>query len=345
MSEFETPTGVEDTVEYSKKDFMSDQTIRWCPGCGDYSILSQTQTVLSKLGVPKEKIAVISVIGCSSRFPYYMDTYGFHTIHGRAPAFAAGAKCVNPELDVWVITGDGDGLSIGGNHFAHVLRRNLDIVYMLFNNRIYGLTKGQYSPTSEVGKVTKSTPMGSLDHPFNPLKFALGSEATFVARSVDVYAKDLRAVLVDAHNHRGTSLVEIYQNCNIFNDLTFDDVVNRKVRDERVVFVTHGEPMTFGAPDSPKGIRLNGTRPEVVDLGDQWTAEDCLVHDETDPVLAQVLVEMDYPEFPVPMGVLHRVERPTYDGVFNAQVDAAVEKQGEPSLEKLLYGGQTWTVE
>jgi len=345
MSDFETPTGVEDEPSYSKKDFMSDQTIRWCPGCGDYSILSQTQTVMAQLGISKEKFAVISGIGCSSRFPYYMDTYGFHTIHGRAPAFATGAKCVNPELDVWVITGDGDGLSIGGNHFAHVLRRNVDLVYMLFNNRIYGLTKGQYSPTSEVGKITKSTPLGSLDHPFTPLKFALGSGASFVARSVDIYPKDLRAVLEHAHNHRGTSLVEIYQNCNIFNDLAFDDVVNRKVRDERVLFLTHGEPMTFGAKDSPKGIRLNGTRPEVIELGGDFTVDDCLVHEETDPVLAQLLVEMDYPEFPVPLGVIHKVQRPTYDGVFNDQVELAIEKQGAPSLEKLLYSGQTWKVE
>jgi len=335
----------DEEVSYTKKDFMSDQTIRWCPGCGDYSILSQTQTVMSKLGIPQERFAVVSGIGCSSRFPYYMGTYGFHTIHGRAPAFASGAKCANPDLDLWVITGDGDGLSIGGNHFAHVLRRNVNMVYMLFNNRIYGLTKGQYSPTSEVGKVTKSTPLGSLDHPFNPLKFALGAGASFVARSVDVYAKDLRAALQEAHSHQGTSLVEIYQNCNIFNDLAFDDVVNRKVRDERVLFISHGEPMTFGTDEAPKGIRLNGTRPEVIELGDTYSAADCLVHDETDPVLAQILVEMDYPDFPVPMGVIHRVERSAYDDVFNAQVDLAVEKQGEPSLEKLIYGGHTWKVE
>ena len=337
--------GPEEEVSYSKKDFMSDQTIRWCPGCGDYSILSQTQTVMATLGIPKEKFAVISGIGCSSRFPYYMDTYGFHTIHGRAPAFATGAKCVNEELSTWVITGDGDSLSIGGNHLAHLLRRNVDLQLLLFNNRIYGLTKGQYSPTSEVGKLTKSSPMGSLDRPFMPLQFALGAGATFLARSVDVYAKPLRATLTAAEAHKGTSLVEIYQNCNIFNDLAFDKVVNRKVKDERVLFLEHGKPMTFGAPDAPKGLRLVGTRIEVIELGGEFSESDCLVHDETNSLLASILVQLDFPEFPVPMGVLFKVEKPTYNQAFNAQIDAALEKRGKGSLKDLIYSGQTWTVE
>ena len=337
--------GPEEEISYSKKDFMSDQTIRWCPGCGDYSILSQTQTVMSTLGIAKENYAVISGIGCSSRFPYYMNTYGFHTIHGRAPAFATAAKCVNEELSTWVITGDGDSLSIGGNHLAHVLRRNVDLQILLFNNRIYGLTKGQYSPTSEVGKLTKSSPMGSLDRPFMPLKFALGAGATFLARSVDVYAKPLRATLTAAEAHKGTSLVEIYQNCNIFNDLAFDDVVNRKVKDERVVFLEHGKPMIFGSADAPKGLRLNGTQMEVIEIGDEFTEEDCLVHDRENALLASILVQLDYPDFPVPMGVIYQVACPTYNEVFNAQIDAAKEKRGKGTLKDLVYSGQTWTVE
>jgi len=337
--------GPEEEVSYSKKDFMSDQMIRWCPGCGDYSILSQTQTVMSKLGIPKENYAVISGIGCSSRFPYYMETYGFHSIHGRAPAFATGAKCVNETLSTWVITGDGDSLSIGGNHFAHVLRRNVDLQILLFNNRIYGLTKGQYSPTSEVGKKTKSSPMGSLDRPFMPLQFALGAGATFLARSVDVYAKPLRATLTAAEAHTGTSLVEIYQNCNIFNDLAFDDVVNRKVKEERVLFLEHGEAMTFGGEDAPKGLRLNGTKMEVIALGGEFSEADCLVHDETNPLLASILVQLDYPDFPVPMGVIYKVEQPTYNDVFNKQIKTSMEKRGKGTLKDLIYSGQTWEVE
>jgi len=337
------PTTEESAVQYSKKDFMSDQTIRWCPGCGDYSILSQTQTVMSGLGIERERFAVVSGIGCSSRFPYYMNTYGFHTIHGRAPSFATAAKCVNPELSVWVITGDGDALSIGGNHFAHVLRRNVDIQYMLFNNRIYGLTKGQYSPTSEVGKITKSTPLGSLDNPFNPLAFAQGAGGTFLARAVDIMAKDLRGVLTQAEAHRGCALVEIYQNCNIFNDKAFDAVVARKNRAAHSVMLTHGEPMVFDG--GAKGLRLNGTKIEVIELGGEYSEADCLVHDETDDIMAAMLVRLDYPDFPVPLGVIYRVARPTYDGVFNQQLDYAVEKAGEGTLESLVYGGNTWVVE
>ncbi|MCB9761917.1 MAG: 2-oxoacid:ferredoxin oxidoreductase subunit beta [Alphaproteobacteria bacterium] len=345
LFESATEATAEDGAQLTKKDFMSDQTIRWCPGCGDYSILSQTQTVLAELGLPREKVAIISGIGCSSRFPYYMNTYGFHTIHGRAPAFATGLKCVNPDLSVWMITGDGDGLSIGGNHLAHILRRNVDVQVLLFNNRIYGLTKGQYSPTSEVGKRTKSTPLGSLDHPFNPLAFALGAGATFLARSVDIMPRELRQALRDAADHRGTSFVEIYQNCNIFNDLAFDDVVNRKVRDDRVLMLEHGKPMTFGKKGAPKGLRLNGLALEVVALEGGLTEADCMVHDVTNATLASLLVNLNQPEAPVPMGVLYKVERPTYDALFNQQVDQARAKFGEGSLEKLIYSGQTWTVE
>ena len=336
----------EEQESYTKKDFMSDQMIRWCPGCGDYSILSQVQTVFAGLGIPKEKFAVISGIGCSSRFPYYMNTYGFHTIHGRAPAFATGLKLANPDLSVWMITGDGDSLSIGGNHFIHVLRRNVDIQVLLFNNRIYGLTKGQYSPTSEVGKKTKSTPMGSVDHPFEPCAVALGADATFVSRTVDIFVKDQRQVLQEASEHRGTSFVEIFQNCNIFNDGAFFDLTDRKVRDDACIFVKHGEPLVFGSKNGPKkGLKLNDKLElEVVELDEDGNTEGILVHNETNPVLANLLVRMR-PPFPVAMGVILRVERPTYDGGVRAQIEAASSVPSAGDLAKVLYGGNTWVVE
>ena len=339
-----TEAGTEDPPAYKKKDFMSDQAIRWCPGCGDYSILSQVQTVLANKGVAPHNVAVLSGIGCSSRFPYYMNTYGFHTIHGRAPAFTSAVKCVNPELSVWMITGDGDGLSIGGNHTAHLLRRNVDIVAMLFNNRIYGLTKGQYSPTSEVGKKTKSTPLGSLDAPFIPLKFALGARGTFIARSVDVFAKHLRETLAKADEHRGCGFVEIYQNCNIFNDGAFAGFTGRKVRDDHVLYLEHGQPMTFGSKDAPKGVIMENMRPKVVDLGEQYSEADCIVHDETNAILAGMLVEWDYPEFPVPVGVFYREERTPYDAAFNAQL-AEAKASKDADLAALMAGRQTWTVD
>ncbi|MBK9370287.1 MAG: 2-oxoacid:ferredoxin oxidoreductase subunit beta [Deltaproteobacteria bacterium] len=346
----ESPIGLEapiteDPPQLTKKDFMSDQTIRWCPGCGDYSILSQTQTVLAELGLPRENVAIVSGIGCSSRFPYYMNTYGFHTIHGRAPAVATGLKCVNPDLSVWMITGDGDALSIGGNHFIHLLRRNVDLQILLFNNRIYGLTKGQYSPTSEVGKKTKSTPMGSVDHPFDPVQLALGAGATFIARSADVLVKELRDVLKAAYHHKGSSFVEIYQNCNIFNDLAFEDLVARKVRDDRLIFLEHGKPMTFGVKDAPKGIRLHNLQLEVIDLaGGEFTEADCIVHDKHNPLLAGMLARMQPPNFPVPMGVLYETQRPCYEDGFNQQVTDAIEKQGPGDLTKLIHGSQSWVV-
>jgi 2-oxoglutarate ferredoxin oxidoreductase subunit beta len=336
----------EEQETYSKKDFMSDQMIRWCPGCGDYAILSQVQTVFADLGIPKEKFAVVSGIGCSSRFPYYMNTYGFHTIHGRAPAFATGLKLANPDLSVWMITGDGDSLSIGGNHFIHVLRRNVDIQVLMFNNRIYGLTKGQYSPTSEVGKKTKSTPMGSIDHPFEPCAVALGADATFVARTVDIFVKDQRVVLGEAAAHKGTSFVEIFQNCNIFNDHAFEHITNRKVRDEAVIFVKNGEPLVFGGKSCPaKGLKLtNKLEIEVVELGDDGPGDDILVHDETNPVLANLLARMR-PPYPVAMGVLFRTQRPTYDGGVVDQIETAKKVPSAGDLTKAIYGGNTWVVE
>jgi 2-oxoglutarate ferredoxin oxidoreductase subunit beta len=336
----------EEQTQYSKKDFMSDQMIRWCPGCGDYAILSQVQTVFADLGIPKEEFAVISGIGCSSRFPYYMNTYGFHTIHGRAPAFATGLKLANPKLSVWMITGDGDALSIGGNHFIHILRRNVDIQLLLFNNRIYGLTKGQYSPTSEVGKKTKSTPMGSLDHPFEPCAVALGADASFVARTVDIFVKDQRQVLQDAAAHRGTSFVEIFQNCNIFNDGAFTHITDRKVRGEAVIFVKHGEPLTFGAKDQPlKGLKFNQQmKLEIIEIGEDGPGDDILVHDETNPVIANLLARMR-PPYPVAMGVLFRIQRPTYDAGVHEQIAAASKVPNAGELSKALYSGNTWVVE
>lgn len=334
-----------ETPSYVKKDFMSDQLIRWCPGCGDYSILSQVQTVFAGLGVARENFAVISGIGCSSRFPYYMNTYGFHTIHGRAPAFATGLKATRPELSVWVITGDGDALSIGGNHLAHVLRRNVDVNILLFNNRIYGLTKGQYSPTSEVGKTTKSTPMGSIDHPFNPLAFALGCGATFVARSVDIFAAHLREQVEAEHHHNGASFLEIYQNCNIFNDGAFDDFTGRKVRDGRVLYLEHGKPLVWGKDGERQGFVLDGLQLRTVEIGEQYAESDCLVHDETNLVLATMLAHLDEQHHPIPVGVFYRVQQPTYDQAFQEQVADSRSRLGDGDLQRLVYSGDTWNVE
>ena len=331
----------ETTRTFAKKDYMSDQIIRWCPGCGDYAILSQAQTVFAELQIPREKLAVVSGIGCSSRFPYYINSYGFHTIHGRAFAVATGLKVSRPDLSVWVATGDGDALSIGGNHFIHVCRRNVDLQILMFNNRIYGLTKGQYSPTSEFGKKTKSTPMGSIDHPFQPGALALGADASFVGRTVDIFTKDQRDVLKAAHDHKGTSFVEIYQNCNIFNDGAWDSLTDKAVREQRVMMLEHGKPMTFAG--GTRGIKLNGIRPEVVELGNGLSASDCLVHDERDPFLAAIIMRMDYPAFPVPMGVLYRNPRPTYEVLANEQI-AQAKAEKAPNLQKLLAGGETWSV-
>jgi 2-oxoglutarate/2-oxoacid ferredoxin oxidoreductase subunit beta len=333
--------------ELKKADFVSDQEVRWCPGCGDYAILNNVQKVMPELGIPREKIVFVSGIGCSSRFPYYMNTYGFHSIHGRAPAIATGIKCANPDLSVWVITGDGDALSIGGNHFIHAIRRNLDLNYILFNNRIYGLTKGQYSPTSEFGKRTKSTPSGTIDYPINPLSLAIASESTFVARSIDIDVKHLGTMVDAAAKHKGISFIEVYQNCNIFNDGAFDYFAERTVRPDRVLYLEHGKPMVFGK-NRDKGIRMNGALPEVVTIGENGITEnDLLVHDIhlKDPSVAFMLARMEQPEFPQPVGIFRAIERPTYEEMMVDQIDAAVSKAGPGSLEKLMNSGDTWVVE
>ena len=333
--------------ELTKKDFVSNQEVRWCPGCGDYAILNNVQKVMPELGIAREKMVFVSGIGCSSRFPYYMNTYGFHSIHGRAPAIATGIKTANPELSVWVITGDGDALSIGGNHFMHVLRRNLDINYILFNNRIYGLTKGQYSPTSVFGQRTKSTPMGVIDYPVNPLSLAIASEATFVARSIDIDVKHLGAMVEAAARHKGVSFLEVYQNCNIFNDHAFDYFAERSVRQDRVLYLEHGKPMIFGK-DRNQGIRMNGAHPEVVTIGENGVTEaDLLVHDINlqDPSVAFMLARMEQPEFPQPVGIFRAVDRPSYDEMMTEQIETAIARSGPGSLEKLIYSGDMWTVD
>ncbi len=335
----------EEVPTYSKKDFMSDQVIRWCPGCGDYSILSQVQTVMAELGKPRHEFAVISGIGCSSRFPYYMNTYGFHTIHGRAPAFATGTKVTNPDLSVWVITGDGDSLSIGGNHLIHILRRNVDVQILMFNNRIYGLTKGQYSPTSEPGKRTKSTPMGSIDFPFTPAAVALGADATFVARTVDIFVKEQRGVLKEAYEHKGASFVEIIQNCNIFNDGAFESFTPRKVRSDKCIFVEHGQPLTFGnlKTGPMKGLTLNKRlQLEVIEVENDPVEEGVLIHDETNPILATLLARMTEP---MAMGVIYRVQRECYEDGVHGQLEAAKNRPSSGDLKAAVYGKSTWEVE
>jgi 2-oxoglutarate ferredoxin oxidoreductase subunit beta len=334
-------------AKLTKADFVSGQEVRWCPGCGDYAILNNVQKVMPELGISREKMVFVSGIGCSSRFPYYMNTYGFHSIHGRAPAIATGIKASNPELSVWVITGDGDALSIGGNHFMHAIRRNLDLNYILFNNRIYGLTKGQYSPTSEFGKKTKSTPMGVIDYPLNPLSVAIASEATFVARSIDIDVKHLGAMVEAAARHKGVSFLEVYQNCNIFNDGAFEYFTERSVRSDRVLYLEHGKPMIFGK-DKNRGIRMNGAHPEVVQIGENGITEaDLLVHDIhlKDPSVAFMLARMEQPDFPQPVGIFRAVERATYEDLMADQITTAIGKQGPGNLEKLIDSGDTWTVE
>jgi len=326
-------------------DFASDQDVRWCPGCGDYAILNVMKKVMPQLGIPRENIVFVSGIGCSSRFPYYMNTYGMHSIHGRAPAIATGLKSVRPDLQVWVITGDGDGLSIGGNHFIHSIRRNVDLRLIMFNNRIYGLTKGQYSPTSPLGKVTKSTPYGAIDNPLNPLSVAIGCEATFVARSIDVNIKHLGDVLKRAAEHKGTAFVEIYQNCNIFNDGAWDYATDKATKADTVIELENGKPLIFGK-NKDKGIRLNGTEPEIVELGKGITADDLLFHNEKspEPTLAYLLSRMRHPEFPEPIGVFRDVDAPKYDVELNRQIESARAKKGEGDLNALFNSGETWTV-
>lgn len=330
------------------KYFQTDQEVRWCPGCGDYSILAQVQKVMPTLGIPRENIVIISGIGCSSRFPYYMETYGMHSIHGRATAVASGLKASRPELSVWIVSGDGDSLSIGGNHTIHLLRRNFNVNLMVFNNQIYGLTKGQYSPTSETNKVTKSTPFGSIDHPFNPLALAMGADATFIARTMDRDPKHLQEMLLRSNAHKGSSFLEIYQNCNIFNDAAFEIFTDKSSKPVETLFLEQGKPLVFGA-NKEKGIRLDGFKPVVVDLGNGIHAEDCWIHDEQDFYKAQILVRMfDDPHIeghlPRPFGVFFQTSRPCYEDMLEAQIEEVMTKKGRGDLNKLLRGNETWTI-
>ncbi|MBO9592555.1 MAG: 2-oxoacid:ferredoxin oxidoreductase subunit beta [Niabella sp.] len=341
MSEVITPA-------LTAKDFATDQEVRWCPGCGDYSILAQVQRVMPGLGIPKENIVFISGIGCSSRFPYYMNTYGMHSIHGRATAIASGLKATRPELSVWIVTGDGDGLSIGGNHTIHLLRRNFDVNILLFNNQIYGLTKGQYSPTSEENKVTKSTPFGSIDHPFNPLALAMGADASFVARTMDRDPKHLQAMLTRTHQHKGASFLEIYQNCNIFNDGAFEVFTEKNSKAEETLFAEHGKPLIFGA-EGKKGIRLDGFKPQVVTLGEAYSADDLWIHDEKDIFKAQLLTRIfDNPalegHLPRPFGVFYEADRPCYEEMMALQLEDARARK-TPDLDALLRGREVWTIQ
>jgi 2-oxoglutarate ferredoxin oxidoreductase subunit beta len=330
------------------KDFSTDQEVRWCPGCGDYSILAQVQKVMPTLGIPRENIVIVSGIGCSSRFPYYMNTYGMHSIHGRATAIASGLKAARPDLSVWIVTGDGDSLSIGGNHTIHLLRRNFDVNILLFNNQIYGLTKGQYSPTSEENKITKSTPVGSIDHPFNPLALALGADSTFAARSMDRDPKHMQAMLIRSNQHKGTSFLEIYQNCNIFNDGAFEIFTEKGSKAQETLFLEQGQPLVFGA-NKDKGIKLDGFSPKVVDLNNGHSKDDLWVHDERDIYKAQILTRIfDDPKIeghlPRPFGVFYETDRPCYEDVMTSQIDQAKSKRAA-DLNKLLRGNEVWTIQ
>ena len=329
------------------KDYGSSQEIRWCPGCGDYSILAQIKKAFSNLGKDPDNIVIVSGIGCSSRLPYYMNTYGIHGIHGRAPAIATGLRLARPDLEIWVITGDGDGLSIGGNHLLHSIRRNLNIKILMFNNRIYGLTKGQVSPTSERNKKTVSTPFGSVGASINPCSFAIGAEATFVARTVDMYPAHLQYTIERAAKHHGMAFVEIYQNCNIFNNEAFNHATDRETRDDNVVELEHGKALIFGK-NKDKGVRLRRDyRPEVVKLGDDGASiYDLLIHDEkaSSPALAFLLSRLRYPDYPEPIGVFRDIEQAVYNELIEEQIQRLTKERGEPDLQKLLNGPETWEV-
>jgi 2-oxoglutarate/2-oxoacid ferredoxin oxidoreductase subunit beta len=342
----ETLTQIND-FKLSPKDFAPDMDVKWCPGCGDYSILKQVQTVFPDLGVPKENFVFISGIGCSSRFTYYMDTYGMHSIHGRAAAIASGVKAANPDLSVWIISGDGDALSIGGNHFIHLMRKNFDVNYLLFNNQIYSLTKGQYSPTSEKGKITKTSPYGSIEEPFNPAELALGAKASFVARTQDRDPKHMQAVLRRAHQHQGTSFVEVYQNCPVFNDGAFFAFSDKETKKEEAIFLEHGKPLIFGE-HSEKGIRLNGLTPEIFDVHEECH-NDLWVHDERDKTKANLIARFfdttfDGVHFPRPFGVIYADERPTYDESLTDLSKKVAYRAGKTPLSKILSGDKTWTI-
>src|SRR6266566_1857868 len=328
------------------EELTSDQQVRWCPGCGDYSILAQMKKAIAPLGIPRENLVFISGIGCSSRFPYYMNTYGYHTIHCQEPTLATGLKVARPYLQIWVVTGDGDGLSIGGNHLIHAIRRNVDLKIILFNNEIYGLTKGQYSPTSRTGTRTKSSPMGSIDNPLRPLSLAIGAEATFVARTIDVDINHLSATLQRAAFHKGTAFIEIYQNCKIFNDGVFEYATDKSIKADNALYLEHGKPLIFGK-DRNKGIRLHTLDPEVVTVGNGINVDDLLIHDEKaeEPSLAYLLSRMVYPRFPECIGVFRCVQRPTYDDLLNKQIDDIVSKKGRGKLEELFASDDTWVVQ
>jgi 2-oxoglutarate/2-oxoacid ferredoxin oxidoreductase subunit beta len=329
----------------TRADFATDQDVRWCPGCGDYAVLATVQRLMPELGIPREKLVFISGIGCSSRFPYYMNTYGMHSIHGRAPTIATGLKVSRPDLDIWVITGDGDSLSIGGNHIIHLMRRNVNLQILMFNNQIYGLTKGQYSPTSEVGKITKSSPFGSIDQPFNPIALVLGAEASFVARTMDRDPRHMKGMLQAAHGHEGTGFVEIYQNCNIFNDGAFLSFTEKATKQEKAIFIKHGQPLVYDS--GKKGLRLEGFRLESIDLENgMYSPDDCLDYDETSKELAGIVSRVFWDEeLPQPFGVFYRECRLTYEEQVRRQVDRVIERAGSGSIEDLLHSGDTWVVE
>lgn len=323
-------------IKYTPKDFDSGEEPRWCPGCGDYAILNAVRQAFAQMGIPREKFVIVSGIGCSSRFPYYMNTYGFHGIHGRAPAIATGVKIANPDLSVWVVTGDGDGLAIGGNHLIHAIRRNIDIKILLFDNRIYGLTKGQYSPTSVPGQETKSSPYGVIERPVDPVLLVLSQKATFVARAIDNDIKRLVNILKAAAEHKGTAFIHIYQNCVIFNDKAFEDFAGKTVRSERLIELKHGEPMIFGK-NLDKGIIIDGIKPKVVKIGENGITKDKITkYDETDYTLNHIVATMHYPEFPEPIGIIRRVKEPTFEQLLYDQIELAKKKRGEGNIQKLI---------
>jgi 2-oxoglutarate ferredoxin oxidoreductase subunit beta len=334
-------------IKLTPKNFASDVDVKWCPGCGDYSILKQVQTIFPDLGIPKENFVFISGIGCSSRFTYYMDSYGMHSIHGRAAAIASGVKASNPDLSVWVVSGDGDALSIGGNHFIHLMRKNFDLNYLLFNNQIYSLTKGQYSPTSEKGKVTKTSPYGSIEEPFNPTELALGAKSGFVARSLDRDPKHLQMILKRAHEHKGTSFVEIYQNCPVFNDGAFFAFSDKETKKEEAIFLEHGKPLIFGEKDN-KGIKLNGITPEIIDIEIEGS-DGLWIHDEQDKTKANLIsrffdTTFNDVHFPRPFGVIYSEDRPTYEEMMEALISELMQRKGKMSLDRILSGDKTWNI-
>ena len=337
-------TTVPPPLPYTKDDFVSGQDVRWCPGCGDYSILSVMQRTLAQFTTARENHVFISGIGCSSRFPYYMNTFGFHTVHGRAPSIATGLKCVRPDLTVWVVTGDGDGLSIGGNHLIHAMRRNIDLKIILVNNEIYRLTKGQYSPTSSLGKVTKSSPYGSIDYPIHPLCIAIAAEATFIARTVDTDPRHMGQIFSRAMQHKGVAFVEVYQNCIIFNKDVHQPITGRENRDDRAIYLEHGKPLVFGK-NRDKGVVMDGFSTKIVDVKDN--EKNLIVHNESDPLpnYAYLLTQMNYPEMPVPFGIFRSTQKPSYETMLDEQIKAVSNKKGVGDLVKTLYSEDVWRVE